>query len=308
MRSVAAMAAQTLGAPVALHTGSLMTKNRMTMKPSKVASEEVEATDRKARGIQSIVIGFGILEKIAEAAGPLALKDLVVATGLAASNLRFYLVSFLELGLVSQDPGSGRYSLGPAALKLGVAALEKVDVVRTSRSEMETLADVTGFTTFLAVWGNHGPTIVDRVDGRNRTVLEIRVGSVLPLGTSAIGRVFTAFLPQSATEPLIRREKSEGVRAEGRTASGGLKLADTRAIRSLRLAEASGTLLAGFTAVASPILDRADYPIAVISVIGPIGRMDDTPDGPVAEVLLELTARLSKQFGWSGNSARAGAP
>jgi DNA-binding IclR family transcriptional regulator len=38
--------------------------------------------------------------------------------------------------------------------------------------------------------------------------------------------------------------------------------------------------------------------LAVISVIGPIGRMDDSANGPVAKALCALTNRLSRQIGW----------
>jgi DNA-binding IclR family transcriptional regulator len=263
------------------------------------AREAAPAARTKARGIQSVVIGFRVLEKIAEASGPLALKDLVAATGMAASKLRFYLVSFLELGLVSQDPASGHYSLGPAAVKLGVSALEKVDVVRTCRSEMMVLADTLGYTVFLAVWGTHGPTVVDRVDGRSRTVLEIRVGSVLPVSASAIGWVFAAFMPKSATSLLLKREAKEGIGAWRNASDSGSNLAELlREIRGTRLAIAPGTLLTGFTALASPILDRSQSPLAVISVIGPIGRMDDSAKGPAARTLCALTDRLSRQIGW----------
>src|SRR5262249_27686552 len=162
--------------------------------------------------------------------------------------------------------------------------LEKVDVVRTSRAEMAALADALGYTTFLAVWGNHGPTIVDRVDGRNRTVLEIRVGSVLPLATSAIGRVFTAFLPQSASAALLAQEAKQRFGTDGAPKAGSVESRRVnQEIRAQRFAAASGTLLAGFTAIASPILDRSQSPVAVISVIGPIGRMDDSLDSPVAQ-------------------------
>ena len=253
----------------------------------------------KARGIQSVVIGFRVLDKIAEASSPLALKDLVAGTGMAASKLRFYLVSFLELGLVSQDPASGHYSLGPAAVKLGVSALEKVDVVRTCRSEMTVLAETLGFTVFLAVWGTHGPTVVDRVDGRSRTVLEIRVGSVLPLSASAIGWVFAAFMPKGATAALLKREAKEGIGVGLPSGDSACSHADMQSrIRRTRMAIAPGTLLTGFTAVASPILDRSGSPLAVISVIGPIGRMDDSAKGPVAKALCALTDRLSRQIGW----------
>ncbi len=257
--------------------------------------------ERKPRGIQSIIIGFKILECLAEAPTPLGLKNLAQATHMPSSKLRFYLISFLELGLVYQDGASGRYGLGPAALRLGLAALEKIDVIHMVRGEMAELADQLGYTVFLCVWGTHGPTVVDRVDGRNRTVLEIRVGSVLPLLSSSAGRVFAAFMPKSATAAIGRREQKQAAdQGDSSLISGPDVVIDI--IRAERFARASGTLLTGFTAIASPILDRAGTPLAVVSVVGAVGKMPDSKEKPPGQALLELTTRLSRQIGWEADS------
>lgn len=262
------------------------------------SKEDVVIDDeRKPRGIQSIITGFKVLDCLAEAPSPLGLKALADETGMPASKLRFYLVSFLELGLVSQDGVNGRYSLGPAALKLGLSALEKVDVVRMVRSEIAGLADALGYTVFIAVWGTHGPTIIDRVDGRSRTVLEIRVGSVLPLMSSACGRVFSAFMPRASVAPLLRKERQQWVGNQA-----GVKFDPDNSqelIRRTRLARASETLLTGFTAIASPVLDRSGTPIAVLSVVGAVGKLPDDIDDKPARALLDITTRLSQQVGWS---------
>lgn len=250
----------------------------------------------KPRGIQSILIGFHILDRLAESPTPLGLKHLAEASGMPTSKLRFYLVSFLELGLVVQDSPSGRYSLGPTALRLGLAALEKFDIISLARSEMRLLADQLGFSVFLAVWGTHGPTIIDRVDGRNRTVLEIRVGTVLPLQTSAMGRAYAAFLPKTVIAPLLRIERRQGLTVDDFPMQG---TPEGEEIQATRLSVASGRLLAGFTAIASPILDRAGTPVAMLSVVGPVGPLKDRHEDTPAHVLIELTTRLSRQLGWS---------
>lgn len=256
--------------------------------------------DRKPRGIQSVVIGFRILDCLAQARTPLGLKELGQAVGMPSSKLRFYLVSFLELGLVVQHGDYGRYDLGPAALKLGLSALEKIDVVRLVSREMPGLAEQLGYTVSLSVWGSHGPTIVDRVDGRNRTVLEIRVGSVLPLLNSATGRVYAAFMPRAATTAMLRKEMREWEAQQLAAFAGGDLPMFLQSIRSARFAQAAGTLLAGFTAIASPVLDRAGQPVAVLSVVGAIGKMSDAPGQTPAQALVALTTRLSRQIGWRG--------
>lgn len=254
--------------------------------------------ERKPRGIQSVVIGFRILDCLAEAPGPLSLKELGQAVGMPSSKLRFYLVSFLELGLVMQHGPNGRYDLGPAALKLGLSALEKIDVVRMIRNEIGALSEALGYSVFIAVWGSHGPTIIDRADGRNRTVLEIRVGSVLPLLASACGRVFATFMPKAAVAPLIRNEKRQWAGSEDSAPFENDPDLCFETIHATRFARGHGKVLAGFTAIASPVLDRAGAPVAVLSVVGAVGKLPDDPDQAPARALLDVTTRLSQQLGW----------
>lgn len=254
--------------------------------------------ERKPRGIQSIVIGFRILDCLAAAPVSLSLKELGQAVGMPSSKLRFYLVSFLELGLVMQHGANGRYDLGPAALKLGLSALEKVDAVRMTRNEIGALADLLGYSVFISVWGSHGPTIIDRADGRNRTVLEIRVGSVLPLLTSACGRVFATFMPKATTAPLIRNEKRHWAGNEDAALFENDPDLDFDTIRSTRVSRGNGKVLAGFTAIASPVLDRAGAPVAVLSVVGAVGKLQDELNQAPAQALLDVTNRLSRQMGW----------
>ena len=71
-------------------------------------------------------------------------------------------MSFQRLSLVVQDEASTRYDLGPAALRLGLASLSRLDAVKLARARLPQLMTVIEHTLALAVWGNHGPTVVDR--------------------------------------------------------------------------------------------------------------------------------------------------
>ena len=95
---------------------------------------------KERAGIQSVEVGFGLLQALGEAPGPLMLRDLARAANMSAAKAHRYLVSFQRLQLVVQDPASTRYDLGPAALKLGLAALERLDAVKLGRERAGGLA------------------------------------------------------------------------------------------------------------------------------------------------------------------------
>src|SRR3954469_10502584 len=100
----------------------------------------------KRAGIQSVEVGFGLLQALSKAPGPLMLRDLAAAAGMSAAKAHRYLVSFQRLQLVVQDGASTRYDLGPAALKLGLASLSRLDAVKLARQRVAALAEQIGHT------------------------------------------------------------------------------------------------------------------------------------------------------------------
>jgi hypothetical protein len=100
--------------------------------PARLAHDDAADEDTPSRaGIQSVEVGFELLNAMAEASGPMMLRDLAAAAGMSAAKAHRYLVSFQRMGLVAQDPVSTRYDLGPAALRLGLASLSRIDAVRS---------------------------------------------------------------------------------------------------------------------------------------------------------------------------------
>ena len=68
--------------------------------------------EKTRAGIQSVEVGFGLLDVLARATRPLMLRDLALAAGMNAAKAHRYLVSFQRLRLVVQDANSTLYDLG----------------------------------------------------------------------------------------------------------------------------------------------------------------------------------------------------
>lgn len=252
--------------------------------------------DSPGKGIQAVEIAVRILGCLAERR-TMALRQLAAASGLSPSNLRFYLISLLRTGLVVQEPTSGLYGLGPSTIHLGLAALSQFDVVHAARGMLHRLADDLGFTAFLSVWGPGGAVAIDRVDGRVRTVLEIRVGTIFPLLTSAVGRCFVATLPPAVAKRAVALEAKVGAAGSSKDRAGEL-LRLRSSFRADGMVRARGTVLADFTAIAVPILDNAALPLAVLSLVGPVDALDDSASGQPASILKQNCSTLSGQLGW----------
>jgi DNA-binding IclR family transcriptional regulator len=254
---------------------------------------------KERAGIQSVEVGFGLLQVLGEAQGPLMLRDLARAANMSAAKAHRYLVSFQRLQLVVQDAASTRYDLGPAALKLGLASLSRLDAVKLARERVTLLMEEIGHTLALAVWGNHGPTIIHWEESPSAVTVNLRLGDVMPLLTSATGLCFAAYAPKEAIASMLKEEMARAQK-QGRTDVPGT-LAEVRALlESVRKRGASrvvDTLLPGIVGFCVPVFDSDGHMALGMVALGPAGSFDAEWGGAVERPLRAAADQLSSDLG-----------
>jgi DNA-binding IclR family transcriptional regulator len=241
------------------------------------------------RGVQSAETGVRLLEALEGADGPLALKDLSARAELDPSSAHRYLASFVRCGLVRQEP-DGRYDFGPLALRIGLAAMQRLDPMQIAERAMPALVAQTGYTALLSVWSNRGPTVVHWQRSRNPLTTNLALGSVLPICRSATGAVMVAFLPCAVTTDAVsaelRREKLDP-EPFARTVERA---------RKSKLAFVDSSVIPGLSAISSPVLDWNGEALAAVTLIGPDPALAK-PGSRAASFLREACEQLSRQFG-----------
>lgn len=268
-------------------------------------------------GIQSVEVGFSLLQVLAASAGPLMLRDLAAAAGMSAAKAHRYLVSFQRLALVVQDAGSTRYDLGPAALKLGLASLSRLDSVKMARQRMTPLMEEIGQTLALTVWGNQGPTIVHWEESSQAITVNLRLGYVMPLLSSATGLCFSAFMAQTSGRPgashakgspLLKNRLQPLLKDElGRMQKLARKDVPTSMVevktlldevRRRGLARVVGTLLPGVAGFCAPVFDADGHLVLGVVALGSLANFDPAWDGAVAKPLVLAARQLSNDLGY----------
>jgi DNA-binding IclR family transcriptional regulator len=260
--------------------------------------------DKERAGIQSVEVGFALLDVLAKAPGPLMLRDLASAAGMSAAKAHRYLVSFQRLSLVVQDANT-RYELGPATLRLGLATLSRLDAVKLARERLPTLMDQTGHTLALAVWGNRGPTLVHWQEAPLAMPVSLRLGDVMPLLSSATGRCFAAFLGHGGAadkaQPMIEAELALA-RKLGRSdlpsTSAQVQAMNTET-RAQGLGRVVNVLLPGISGFCAPVFDADGHLALGVVSLGSTATLDTDWAGPVAQALREFSAQLSADLGWT---------
>ena len=195
-------------------------------------------------GIRSFEKGIQLLQLLRHAGKPLRLTDLARGAGMTASAVRGYMVSLIRTGLVTQQPISGRYDLGPEALHLGLAALRRADFLQFAQETLARLGVSSGQTGILAVWGEGGPVVVAKTEDVDASVYEVRIGTRVTLIGTATGQIFTSYLNSTEWGRLVDPALIAELERNGQK------------VREVGLARSGRARLPGRNALSAPIFDH----------------------------------------------------
>jgi len=250
---------------------------------------------RMQQGIQSIEVGNDLLVALAEAPQPLSLKDLAGRAHMSASKAHRYLVSYARLGLVEQEVDTGRYGLGEFALRLGLAAIGRLDPVTAAAAVMRDLAQEIDQTVAVAIWANHGATIVRWAGVDSPVSATLRVGSVMPLSRSATGLLFLAFLPERRCATLLKSELAANAKQRFSPQSPAELQPALDEIRRQGYSRTS-EFIPGITGMAAPVFGvENSLTLALVTLGYSVGF--EAGKTTIRAALLRSAGQLSKRLG-----------
>lgn len=264
-----------------------------------------QASEKDARGIQSVEVGLGILFPFLMVPEPLKLREIADRAGVSPAQAHTYLVSFRRMGLVEQDDETGKYRLGRFALDLAIARMQSFDPLESAGHLVELLRDQTGLTVTLSVFGGFGPTVVMMRDGREQVYINTRVGTVYSISGTATGMAFAAYMAEPEVRSAIETEKTEphGYRRVGRVRDWDRILPEFETIRKRNYATIDPNPVAGIAAIASPVFDHTGQVRMIFTVIGIASNPGLAPGSEALLALLSATARMSFELGYAGSDS-----
>ena len=251
-------------------------------------------------GIKSIEVGCRLLEALGAVKRPMTLGEAAQAGAMSTSKAHRYLVSFQRAALVQQDPHTRRYSLGPLAGRLGIAFGTQVDVRERLRKAQRVLRDRTGHTVILSTWTATGPVVIAVEDGSAAVVATMRVGSALPLVSSAAGRVFAAFMAWPVVRPFVVSELSRNLETSdvSRLSIAEIQFQNRLShVRERGMEGCQGSMLRHINAIAAPFkTDRSEL-VGVMAIIGDADMLDVQPQAPNSMALRESALEFQMALG-----------
>lgn len=257
------------------------------------------APEPQAQTIAAIERASDVLSLFAESdESTLGITEIAQSLDLSKAVVYRILSSFRAKGYVEVDAASRRYSLGPRALQLGLAYLNRIDVRALARPELQQLVAATNETATLSVRSGWQRVYIDQVTPDRDVKMVVQLGRSVPLHAGASSKAFLAFLPDAELDALLTEHELTALTAKTVTSERTLRK-ELATIRNRGYAVSLGERMNGAGSVAAPVRGHDGGAVAVMSVSGPVERFRGEIDD-VVPLLVEATGRVSKLLGFAG--------
>jgi DNA-binding IclR family transcriptional regulator len=227
----------------------------------------------------------------------LSMAEIQRALGIGKSAA-FRLVSTLEaVGLLDQNPETGKYSLGADLIGLAGQVFLHREVRRVASYYLQKLAETARDTANLAVLIDAEVVNLEaRLPPGQYVVTSGWVGRRSSLHASATGKVLLAWLPEGHVSGLLEQPLT---RYTPQTiTSFDTLLGHLAEVRRQGYATGVEEFMEGVAAVAAPVRDHTSQVIAAVSVSGPAFRITPGKLPELSALVCETATLISRELGY----------
>lgn len=234
---------------------------------------------------------LALLEGLAGAPPNASIREVARRAGLSPATAYRLLAELRDLGVLYEDPATGRYGLSLRLWSL-VERFDRRDDLRTAALPvMQDLRDVTGETVTLIVAAGRERIVILEVASRHSAHFGATVGVPDRLDAGAPGKLLLGFLPPAAREAYLDRVAE----TDGPAAAAALR-ATADAIREQGYVVGVTERVRDFNVVSVPVRS-ASGSVAALTVIGPSSRYTMEIAQASVPAVLEAAAAIERALG-----------
>jgi len=245
---------------------------------------------------QSLSHGLEILLLFDSTRPVFTVMEIVDRLGFSQSKTYRLVRTLVHHGLLETQNGSGRYSLGMNALRLGLLAQQKFKISVIALPFMKELSRLTKETVLLTTARGNKAICLERVESEEPIRYSLFIpGASLPLHAGASSKVLLAFLPETDWDAVLGKGELQRFTPQTITDRAVLK-AQLRVIRDQGYAFSDQEVDREVRAVAAPILNSRGELIAGLTVAGPAYRIHKKTVQSLGHLVRRYAAGIAQQI------------
>jgi IclR family KDG regulon transcriptional repressor len=245
--------------------------------------------------ISSVVRTITILERLARHSS-INLEQLAKETELPKATLLRFLSTLVNLGYVYRDPGD-RYSLTLKMFSIGSHGLEHLDLINLAQPLAELLCENLGETVHMGILEDDHAVYVLKKESSYTLRMYSRVGKMIPLYCTAIGKILLSDMPDKAVDEYLAGRQLKPFTPNTIRTAQELR-SELATIKERGWAMDNEEHEPGIVCIGAPVRDYTGKVIAAMSVSWPIFRFEHNGFDLTVEMIKQACRRLSELLGY----------
>ncbi|MBM9594712.1 IclR family transcriptional regulator [Roseitranquillus sediminis] len=159
--------------------------------------------------VTALARGLAVLRAFSNERRELGSSQIARLTNLPQPTVWRLCKTLLDEGYLLPTQSGEKFQLSPAVLSLGFSALATIPIAEIAKPSMQIVADRFLAGCSLGIRDGNSMLLVQRCQGENATlILNLHVGSRLPLAESAMGTAYIAALDEAEQSELLDHIRS----------------------------------------------------------------------------------------------------
>ena len=257
---------------------------------------DTKTAETKKSAVPNLQRGMSILEFLSKHQMSATIAELSERLGYPSASVFRITQELDEMGYLSRDPATKRFSLTNKFLMLGQPQGRERGLVEASLPAMRGLRKATGETTQICCLIEIENVILNQLASTHPFKYSAELGARCPAYSCAPGKAIIASLPDEEREELV-----SGIRFKRFTPT---TITNRRSFREeLATISACGYALdraegmEGIHCVAAPVCDRHGYPVGAITIAGPASRILESEFEQLGELVAEAASKIELEYG-----------
>lgn len=254
-----------------------------------------------------VVRTLDVLECLAEQPDGIGVLRLAEVLGEPPSSVHRLLAALADRGYVVKEPGSKRYRLGHAVLRLSRAHQQRNHLNTLATPHLARLSALTLESVFLAELVGDDVVCVASSESPRPLSFYMRVGQRTPYHAASSARAILAYQPVERQVALLGSERMERftVLTPSTVDAARAALVTTR---ERGYAVCDQEMEEGITAISAPVHDADGHVTASVTLVAPQDRLLGDARDRIALLVIETAGAIAQELGYrSEQSHLAGA-
>lgn len=246
-----------------------------------------------SEAIRSVERALEVLMCFSNKTPELSMTEISEMVGINKSTIHRLLATLEGKRFVERNPDNGLYRPGIRFIQIAFLTIDHNDIKRVATPIMKSLCNQYQENVNLTILDDANVVYVEVIESEQRIKLAATPGQHLPAFCTASGKAILAFMPEKEVTKIMKRGMPKYT--SNTITSTKSYFEDMKKVQERGFAISEQEFEEGINAVAAPIFNDEQKPIASVSIAGPAFRLTQERIAEIGSDLLVAASNIARE-------------